>query len=67
MNAMLAQRNAVRDALIAQLSVFEKIPADPYIRVRMRRDESGFYGKLWFNRASYDAGDDPMVDIKGTP
>jgi len=66
-NAMLAQRNAVRDALISGLTVFTRIPDDPYIRVRMKRDESGFYGKLWFDRASYDAGDDPMVDIKGTP
>lgn len=64
---MLAQRNAVRDALISQLTVFETIPTDPYIRVRLRRDESGFIGKLWFNRASYDRREEPMVHIKGSP
>lgn len=65
-NAMLAQRNKLRDALIAGAAFFDPIPTDPYICVRFARDESGFRGRLWFDRASYDQREDPMIELIGT-
>jgi len=43
-------------------------PVDPYIRMRFTDSKQQyFYGHLWWDRASYEAGNDPMISLKGYP
>jgi hypothetical protein len=63
------QRRKVYDALMMLLvrTFPDGLPSEPYVRVRFRSYDDTFWGRVWSSREAYDAGERPLVALRGEP
>jgi hypothetical protein len=66
---MKSKRKKLRGLLLDMAEqFFSKRPPAPYIRARFTDSKQRYFrGRLWYDSASFQAGEDPMIDLKGYP
>jgi hypothetical protein len=69
MAVVKAKRAELRELLVDMAAhVFTTAPPAPYIRARFTDSKQRYFrGRLWWDRTSFQAGEDPMIDLKGYP